>query len=66
MIPRESGPTSDPGGSARESLINYPEEGKQMTAVATLAGAPSNRVIEVVAAGLHREVVLRRVLPKGV
>ena len=57
MIPRESGPTSDPGGSSREDLKNYPEEGRQMTAVATQAGAPSNRVIEAVAAGLHREVV---------
>jgi len=72
MIPRASGPTSDPGGSSREDLKNYPEGGRQMTAVATQAGAPSHRVIEVVAAGLHREVVsgqkvgIRRVLPKGV
>jgi len=42
MIPRESGQTSNPGGSSRESLINYHKEGKQMTAVATQAGAPSS------------------------
>ena len=67
--PRESGQTSDPGGSLRESLINYLEEGRQMTAVfMTQAGAPSNREIDMVAAGQYREVVkgARRVLPKGV
>jgi hypothetical protein len=72
MIPRESGQTSDPGGSSRESPKNYPEEGRQMTAVETQAGAPSSREIGAVAAGHYREVVkgigqgARRVLPKGV
>jgi len=38
-------------------LKNYLEEGRQMTAVATQAGAPSNREIGAVAAGQYREVV---------
>ena len=77
ITPRESGQTSHPGRSSyhalwvRENLINYPHEGKQMTAGIVLADVPSNRAIGTVAPSVYREVVTgaylsRRVLPKGV
>ena len=70
ITPRESGQTSNPGRSSRESLANHFQEGKQMTAVATLAGAPSSVTkVHAVAPSVYREVAIvplsQRVLPGG-
>jgi RNA-directed DNA polymerase len=46
ITPRASGLTSKPGRSSRENLREPLQEGKQMTAVATLAGAPTYAKID--------------------
>jgi hypothetical protein len=66
ITPRESGQTSYPGRSSRESLANHPQEGKQMMAGIVLAGAPSSvTIVHAVAPSVYREVAIGVIYRSG-